>query len=103
MGQALPHILRVCPSCLSTPASVNRPPPQTWGCTLHGEGVQDEESPPTDSVSPSFSSPGKRGDGGKGAQEGLLGGVRKRETYKNGEGTGISSAWRGAQGSGQFG
>ena len=38
VGEALPHTLRVCPSCLSTPASINRPPPQTWGCTLHGEG-----------------------------------------------------------------
>lgn len=60
------------------PTSVNRPPPQTWGYTLHGEGVQIEESP--DGASPSLSSPGKRGDGGKGALWGLLGGVRKRET-----------------------
>lgn len=73
-------------------ASVNRSPPQTWGYMLHGEGVQNEENPAIDGASPSFSSLGKREDGGKEAQGYLLGGVRKRETYKSAESTGISSS-----------
>lgn len=60
VGEALPHDLRVCSSCLITCI-----PSANMGCALHGDGVQNEKSPAIGSVSPSFSFPGKRGDGRK--------------------------------------
>lgn len=40
----------------------------TRGCPLHGAGGQNEKNPATDDAYPSFSSPGKRGDGDEGVQ-----------------------------------
>lgn len=49
VGEALPHTLRFCPSCLSTPASVHRPLSQTWRSPAW---LQDKETPAADGVSP---------------------------------------------------
>lgn len=84
VGEALPHVLRVCPSCLSTPASVNKPHPQTWG--LHGgahymgQGDKMKRILLLTMLTP-LSPPLERGEMGMREYRGrLLGGVRKKET-----------------------